>query len=519
MSGHSDVRVGDIISAWKVTGSFNESDLRYGRVIKISEDEIITHPSLSDCSISPRSGNSRFRVCARRVPCGPFVVNKLPLLFPIDLNDGQCDVHVNRHMGIVTTMLLVHGHDTRWVTLAEAARDARGTEHASHVDGAAFKEADDDGNFADDLFAKINNCTELAVKTAVEELGGTYSECLVPDDTPNDDVSRLVSDRRATWRTQITTALKAVPALDDDESHGSDDSGAVAKDGNNDNGGDNTVLLNDDTGDEAVAQLRQEQASRHAKENNEREQRHAKELAATVGEAAARKFGISYTAEQYAQLPHNNDIVRKGNYEEMTVIPLDYERITSQTPSGETLVVVGADVPLFKARQFAHCSLPMALRSEGAELGTLYRTATGIRVEYGPPSDENGLLVSETFEIVADGQPEPDEGSWNLLESLHFGVVMIPTPTTAPTTAAGATSTTTGGGTSATPTTAAAAAETRQRHHHPPPGAHHSPALVSLPKLPYYRSSVMVPRRGMFSTGPFSADSNTATFGMVIIFG
>ena len=69
-------------------------------MIKISEDEIITHPSLSDCSISPRSGNSRFRVCARRVPCGPFVVNKLPLLFPIDLNDGQCDVNVNSRLGV-----------------------------------------------------------------------------------------------------------------------------------------------------------------------------------------------------------------------------------------------------------------------------------------------------------------------------------------------------------------------------------------------------------------------------------
>jgi hypothetical protein len=59
-------------------------------------------------------------------------------------------------MGIVSAMLLVHGHGTRWATLAEAAADARATEHNAHVDGSAFKEADDDGNFAGALFAKKN---------------------------------------------------------------------------------------------------------------------------------------------------------------------------------------------------------------------------------------------------------------------------------------------------------------------------------------------------------------------------
>ena len=76
MSQDSDIRVGDIIAAWKKTGSFNESDLRYGRVVAISADEIVTHPSLAECSISPASGQSRLRVCARRVPAGAHVLDE-----------------------------------------------------------------------------------------------------------------------------------------------------------------------------------------------------------------------------------------------------------------------------------------------------------------------------------------------------------------------------------------------------------------------------------------------------------
>ena len=158
MSQDSDVRVGDIIAAWKINGDRGiQSNLKYGRVVKISEKEIITHPSMSDCTISPESGMRRLRVCARRVPSGPFAVDALPLLFPVDVNDGHCDVPLDRRMGIVSTMTLVQGHDPRWVKLAEAAANARATEHKAHVDGTAFKEADDDGNFPPDLFATINN--------------------------------------------------------------------------------------------------------------------------------------------------------------------------------------------------------------------------------------------------------------------------------------------------------------------------------------------------------------------------
>ena len=164
MSQDRDIRVGDIIAVWKKTGSFNEFDLRYGRVVAISADEIVTYPGLAECSISPASGQSRLRVYARRVPVGSHVIDALPCLFPIDLNDGHVDAKLHRRMGIVSTMLLVPGHDTRWATLAEASANARATEHKAHVDGAVFKEADDDGNFPPDLFAKINNAKELAVK-------------------------------------------------------------------------------------------------------------------------------------------------------------------------------------------------------------------------------------------------------------------------------------------------------------------------------------------------------------------
>jgi len=112
---------------------------------------------LAECSIGPASGKSRLRVCARRVPAGAHVLDALPRLFPIDVNDGHVDAKLYRRMGIVSTVVLVQGQDTRWVALTEAAANARATEHKAHVDGAAFKEADDDGNFPPDMFAKINS--------------------------------------------------------------------------------------------------------------------------------------------------------------------------------------------------------------------------------------------------------------------------------------------------------------------------------------------------------------------------
>ena len=114
--------------------------------------------------------------------------------------------------------------------------------------------------------------------------------------------------------------------------------------------------------------------------------------------------------------------IREGNYDEMAVLPLDYERICAGDP-GEFVVVVGADHPLFMSAHTETCSLSSALQADGAELGTLYRTQTGVRVEYGPPPDGGGV-VEETFEIYADGQQEPDQGAWNLVESLHFGVIV-----------------------------------------------------------------------------------------------
>ena len=138
MSQDCDIRVGDILAAWKKNGLFDESDLRYGRVVTITADEIVTYPSLAKCSLSPASGQSRLRVCARRVPAGSHVLDALPRLFPIDVNDGHVDAKLYRRMGIVSTMLLVQGHDSRWATLTEAAANARATEHKAHVDGAAF---------------------------------------------------------------------------------------------------------------------------------------------------------------------------------------------------------------------------------------------------------------------------------------------------------------------------------------------------------------------------------------------
>ena len=229
-------------------------------------------------SISPASGQSRLRVCARRVPAGSYVLDALPRLFPIDVNDGHVDAKLHRRMGIVSTMVLVQGHGTRWVTLAEAAANARATKHKAHVDGAAFKEADDDGNFPPaGLFAKINNFKELAVKYAVEELGGSYEAPGVPPETQNDEVVALVSQMRGIWRSQVTTLLKAQPAPDDD-----DDDGAVAHNDDDDDDDDQPVVHNNDNGDWAVAQLRKQQQQRFAVANQEREARHAEELAAAV---------------------------------------------------------------------------------------------------------------------------------------------------------------------------------------------------------------------------------------------
>ena len=209
MSQDNGVRVGDIIAAWKMNGNMAvQSNLHYGRVIFISADEIRTHPSMSDCSIVPTSGMSRLRVCARRVPSGPFVIDPLPLLYPVVVNDGYVDAKLDRRMPPPSTMNLVQGDDPRWVKLAEAAADTRATENKSLVDGSALEEADDDGNYPPTLYAKINNLKELAIKNAVEEIGGTYEAALVPLETPNDDVFDLVSARRATWRQQLDTLLK-----------------------------------------------------------------------------------------------------------------------------------------------------------------------------------------------------------------------------------------------------------------------------------------------------------------------
>ena len=165
MADANDLRVGDIIAAWKINGDIGvESNLHYGRVVFISPDEIRTHPSMADCSIVPTSGRSRLRVCARRVPSGPFVINPLPHLFPVDVNDGHVDAKLDRRMGAPNTMKLVQGHDPRWMKLADAAAEARATEHQAQVDGAAFNQADDDGNFPPNLFAGINNLKENAVK-------------------------------------------------------------------------------------------------------------------------------------------------------------------------------------------------------------------------------------------------------------------------------------------------------------------------------------------------------------------
>jgi hypothetical protein len=71
------------------------------------------------------------------------------------------------------------------------------------------------------LQKKINNCKEFAVNNAIDELGGTYEAALVPPETPNYDVAALVSNKRATWRSNFTTRFKGQSA------HDGDDDGAV----------------------------------------------------------------------------------------------------------------------------------------------------------------------------------------------------------------------------------------------------------------------------------------------------
>ena len=176
----------------------------------------------------------------------------------------------------------------------------------------------------------------------------------------------LVSQMRGIWRLQVTTLLKAQPAPDDD------DDGAVAHnddddDDDDDDGGDRPVVHNDDDGDWAVAQLREQQQRRFAVvENHEREARHAEELAAAVkrreeGHCAA---APGTSDGEWARQPHNRDIVRKGNYDEIVVELLDYDRIVAGAP-GEFAVVVGAETHLFSDTEArpARCSLSAALQA------------------------------------------------------------------------------------------------------------------------------------------------------------
>ena len=228
MSQADDIRPGDVISAWKKNGSFNAGDSMYVRVVQITPTEIMTVLSLAACQLSPASGQSRLRVCARRVRGGAHVLDPLPRIFQIDVNDGTVDGRLERGMDIVSTMLLVQGENNRWQMLADAAAEARATEHKAHVDGSAFAEADDDGNYPADMFLRIHNCCEEAVKYAIEEIGGTYEAIMVPPDTPNDDVGAFVSNERATWRSKCSTLLSREPALVSD-GHDDDDDEAEAR--------------------------------------------------------------------------------------------------------------------------------------------------------------------------------------------------------------------------------------------------------------------------------------------------
>ena len=159
---------------------------------------------------------------------------------------------------------------------------------------------------------------------------------------------------------QVTTLLKAQPAPDDD------DDGAVAHNDDDDDDDDQPVVHNNDNGDWAVAQLRKQQQQRFAVANQEREARHAEELAAAVkrreeGHCAA---APGTSDGEWARQPHNRDIVRKGNYDEIVVELLDYDRIVAGAP-GEFAVVVGAETHLFSDTEArpARCSLSAALQA------------------------------------------------------------------------------------------------------------------------------------------------------------
>ena len=140
----------------------------------------------------------------------------------------------------------------------------------------------------------------------------------------------------------------------------------------------------------------------------------------------------------------------------MVVEPLDYHRVLAAA-AGEFAVVVGADAHLFTEARPAQTTLTNALQAEGAEIGTLYRTWTSVRIDYRPPAAGEGGLVSETFEIYDDGQDQPGFGAWTYVESLHFGDILIPAATapTAATTRATAHAQAVGAG---SPTTAPAPA-------------------------------------------------------------
>ena len=85
----------------------------YGRVVQMNPTEIVSVPSTATCQLSPASGQSRLCVCARRVPGGAHVLDPLPRMFQIDVDDGTVDVRLDLGMGIVSTMLLVEGEANR----------------------------------------------------------------------------------------------------------------------------------------------------------------------------------------------------------------------------------------------------------------------------------------------------------------------------------------------------------------------------------------------------------------------
>ena len=175
--------------------------------------------------------------------------------------------------------------------------------------------------------------------------------------------------------------------------------------------------------DGAAAQLAEEQQRRHRNEDEERKARRAEEMAAAVKGAEERRAATAARTE--AEYAHNIDMVRNGNFDVMAVVPLDYENICAGQPD-EFVVVVGADEKLFTSERPHSCSLTTAMTADGAQIGTLQRTQTGVRVLYGTPTaaGDGGGVSEEFFHVIPDGQDEPDNGAWNLIESLHFGVIL-----------------------------------------------------------------------------------------------